>query len=70
MYYVRLTEWMIRDIRIRLYNQDINYKDLKKYWKLIFKNSLKLSEKQQKRINKLRKLNVKFSESYEYKEEF
>ena len=70
MYYVRLTEWMIRDIRIRLYNQDINYKDLKKYWKLIFKNSLKLSEKQQKRINKLRKLNVMFSESYEYKEEF
>ena len=39
-------------------------------WKLISKNSLKLSEKQQKRINKLRKLNVKFSESYEYKEEF
>jgi transposase len=61
---------MIRDVRIRLYNQDSKYKDLKKYRKLISKNPLKLTEKQQNRIKKLRKLSVIFSECYGYKEEF
>ncbi len=69
-HYVRHTEWMLRDIRIRLYNQNSKYKDLKKYWKLISKNPLKLTEKQQKRMNKLRKLNEEFSRCYGYKEEF
>ncbi len=70
-HYVRQTEWMLRDIRIRLYNQNSNkYKDLKKYWKLISKNPKELTEKQQKRIIKLRKLNEEFSECYGYKEEF
>ena len=69
-HYVRQTEWMLRDIRIRLYNQNSKYKDLKKYWKLISKNPLKLTEKQQKRMNKLRKLNEEFSRCYGYKEEF
>ena len=69
-HYVRQIEWMIRDIRIRLYNQNTKYKDLKKYWKLIARNPLCLTEKQQKRISKLRKLNTVFSECYGYKEEF
>ena len=69
-HYVRQMEWMIRDIRIRLYNQNIKYKDLKKYWKLISKNPLNLTEKQEKRLTKLRKLNMIFSECYGYKEEF
>ncbi len=33
--YVRQIEWMIRGIRIRVYNQDTKYKDLKRYWKKI-----------------------------------
>ena len=69
-HYVRQIEWMIRDIRIRLYNQDIKYKELKKYWKLLSKNPLELSAKQKKRLEKLRKLNKEFSESYEYKIRF
>lgn len=69
-HYVRQTEWMVRDIRIRLYNRNNKYKDLKKYWKLISKNPLNLTEKQQKRMNKLRGLNEEFSKCYEYKEEF
>lgn len=69
-HYVRQMEWMLRDIRIRLHNLEIKYKDLKKYWKLISKNPLNLTEKQEKRINKLRKLNVMFSECYGYKKEF
>ncbi len=69
-HYVRQAEWMIRDIRIRLYNQDIKYKELKKYWKLLSKNPLELSAKQKKRLEKLRKLNKEFSESYEYKIRF
>lgn len=36
-HYISQLEWMIRDIRIKLYNQDIKYKDLKKYWKLLSK---------------------------------
>ena len=63
-------EWMIRDIRIRLYNQDIKYKELKKYWKLLSKNPLELSAKQKKRLEKLRKLNKEFSENYGYKIRF
>ena len=69
-HYVRQMDWMVRDVRIRLYNQDIRYKDLKKYWKLISKNPLKLSRNQQRRINKLRKLNLVFSECYGYKKSF
>ncbi len=69
-HYVRQFEWMIRDIRIRLYNQDIKYKNLKKYWKLLSKNPLELSIKQRNRIIKLRKLNESFSECYGYKERF
>jgi transposase len=69
-HYVRQFEWMIRDIRIRLYNHDIKYKDLKKYWKLLSKNPLELSVNQRNRVEKLRKLNKTFSECYGYKEEF
>ena len=69
-HYVRQFEWMIRDIRIRLYNQNERYRDLKKYWRLLSKNPLKLSKKQKKRVEKLRSLNKDFSECYGYKESF
>ena len=69
-HYVRQTEWMIRDIRIRFYNQDMKYKDLKKYWKLLSRNPLELTESQNKRLLKLRKLNKDFSECYGYKKRF
>ena len=69
-HYVRQTEWMIRAVRIRLYNQDVKYKELKKYWKLIALNPINLSKKQQKKIEKLKKLSEIFSKSYEYKVKF
>ena len=69
-HYVRQMEWMIRDIRIRLYNQDMKYKDFKKYWKLLSRNPLEVTEKQRNRILELRKLNKEFSECYGYKERF
>ena len=69
-HYVRQMEWMIRAVRIRLYNQDVKYKELKKYWKLIALNPLKLTEKQQKKIEELKKLSEIFSKCYEYKVKF
>ena len=30
---IRQANWMIRDVRIRLFNSDIKYKEYKKYWK-------------------------------------
>jgi len=30
---IRQSNWMIRDVRIRLFNSDIKYKEYKKYWK-------------------------------------
>ena len=32
---IRQANWMIRDVRIRLFNSDIKYREYKKYWKLI-----------------------------------
>ena len=69
-HYVRQMEWMIRAVRIRLYNQDVKYKELKKNWKLIALNPLKLTEKQQKKIEELKKLSEIFSKCYEYKVKF
>ena len=35
---IRQANWRIGDVRIRLFNSDIKYKEYKKYWKLIAKN--------------------------------
>lgn len=35
---IRQANWMIRDVRIRLFNSDIKYREYKKYWKLIAKS--------------------------------
>ena len=49
--------WMIRDVRIRLFNSDIKYREYKKYWKLIAKNpNSTFSPSQKKRLKKLKNL--------------
>ena len=69
-HYVRQMEWMLRDVRIRLYNQDIKYKKFKKYWKLISSNPEKLTKNQKIRIDELKSLSPIFKECYEYKVKF
>ena len=69
-HYVRQLEWMLRDVRIRLYNQDIKYKKLKKYWKLTATSPRKLTKKQELRMEELKGLSPIFKECYEYKEKF
>ena len=44
-HFVRQVEWMIRDLRTRMYNSNIKFKDLKKYWKLLATRPSKLSYK-------------------------
>ena len=34
---IRQANWMIRNVRIRLFNSEIKYREYKKYWKLIVK---------------------------------
>ena len=63
-------EWMIRDVRIRLHNQDIKYKEFKKYWRLISSNPRKLTANQKNRIEKLKNSNEDFAKCYENKVEF
>lgn len=69
---VRQVSWMIRDLRVRLFNSDKEkYKDLKKYWKLIMKNHTKgLTEKQEYRMEELVKLNDEFKIGYGLKSGF
>ena len=69
-HYVRQMEWMIRDIRIRLHNQDIKYKEFKKYWRLISSNPRKLTANQKNRIEKLKNSNEDFAKCYDNKVEF
>ena len=54
---IRQTNWMIRDVRIRLFNSDAKYREYKKYWKLIAKNpNSTFSPSQKKRLKKLKNL--------------
>ena len=69
-HYVRQMEWMIRDVRIRLHNQDIKYKEFKKYWRLISSNPRKLTANQKNRIEKLKNSNEDFAKCYDNKVEF
>ena len=58
---IRQANWMIRDVRIRLFNSDIKYKEYKKYWKLIAKNpNSTFSPSQKKRLKKLKNLSEIF----------
>ena len=62
---IRQSNWMIRDVRIRLFNSDIKYKEYKKYWKLIAKNpNSAFSPSQEKRLKKLKNLSEIFSRAY------
>ena len=62
---------MIRDVRIRLFNSDMKYRDYKKYWKLIAKNPKStFSPSQKKRLKKLKSLSEIFSVAYDLKTNF
>lgn len=68
---IRQANWMIRDVRINLYNSDIKNKDFKKYWKLIAKNPTSyFTENQINKLNELRKLNDRFDRAYTLRIEF
>ena len=56
-HFIRQANWMIRDVRIRLFNSDAKYREYKKYWKLIAKNpNSAFSPSQKKRLKKLKNL--------------
>ena len=68
---VRQGNWMIRDVRIRLFNSDSRYKDYKKYWKLIAKNpDSTFTPSQKKRLKKLKNLSEIFSRAYDLRTKF
>ncbi len=68
---IRQGNWMIRDVRIRLFNSDARYKDYKKYWKLIAKdpNSI-FTPSQKNRLKKLKNLSEIFSRAYDLRRKF
>ena len=62
---------MIRDMRIRLFNSDMKYKEYKKHWKLIAKNpDSTFSPSQKKRLKKLKDLSEIFSRAYDLRTKF
>ena len=68
---IRQANWMIRDVRIRLFNSDMKYRDYKKYWKLIAKNpNSAFSPSQKKRLRKLKNLSGIFSGAYDLRTKF
>ena len=68
---IRQANWMIRDVRIRLFNSDMKYRDYKKYWKLIAKNpDSAFSPSQKKRLKKLKNLSEIFSRAYDLRTKF
>ena len=69
-HFVRQVEWMIRDLRTRMYNSDIKFKELKKYWKLLATSPSRLSDKQLDVLARLKKLDSSIESCYRYKEHF
>ena len=68
---IRQANWRIGDVRIRLFNSDIKYKEYKKYWKLIAKNpNSTFSLLQKKRLKKLKNLSEIFSRAYDLRTKF
>ena len=68
---IRQANWMIRDVRIRLFNSDAKYREYKKYWKLIAKNpNSAFSPSQKKRLKKLKNLSEIFSRAYDLRTKF
>ena len=68
---IRQANWMIRDVRIRLFNSDIKYREYKKYWKLTAKNpNSTFSPLQKKRLKKLKNLSEIFSGAYDLRTKF
>ena len=69
-HFVRQVEWMIRDLRTRMYNSDIKFRELKKYWKLLATSPSRLSDKQLDVLARLKKLDSSIESCYGYKEHF
>ena len=69
-HFVRQVEWMIRDLRTRMYNSDIKFRELKKYWKLLATSPSRLSGKQLDVLARLKKLDSRIENCYGYKEHF
>ena len=68
---IRQANWMIGDVRIRLFNSDTKYREYKKYWKLIAKNpNSTFSPSQEKRLKKLKNLSEIFSRDYDLRTKF
>lgn len=62
---------MLRDIRIRLFNSEVKYKELKKYWKLLSKSpTSRYSKKQRYRLNKLFELSIELKEIFNFRKKF
>ena len=65
---IRQANWMIRDVRIRLSNSDMKYRE---YRKLIAKNpNSAFSLSQKKRLKKLKNLSEIFSRAYDLRTKF
>lgn len=69
---VRQANWMIRDVRINLFNNsNEQYKSFKKYWKLIAMSpNSDFSDNQKYRLIQLRSLNENFDKAYELRHKF
>lgn len=69
-HFIRQVDWMIRDIRIRLYNSDnVTYKDLKKHWKLLNTNATKVSKTALDKLACLLSLNEDLEVGYGFKKQ-
>lgn len=71
-HYIRQITWAIRDRRIYLFNSDnIKYKSLKNYWKLLAKNSLSpFSVKQELKLQELLDLDQELRYLYDFQTAF
>ena len=70
-HFIRQANWMIRDVRIRLFNSDAKYREYKKYWKLIAKNPKQciqsFTEEEAKETENLSEI---FSRAYDLRTKF
>lgn len=69
-HFIRQVDWMVRDIRIRLYNSDsVRYKELKKHWRLLNRNATKLTEYSKLKVDELLSLSDELRLAYEFKKQ-
>ncbi|WP_197416941.1 transposase, partial [Streptobacillus felis] len=68
---LRQSDWRLRDVRIRLFNSDVKYKELKKFWKLLAKSpTSKYSKKQKYRLNQLFELSSELKGIFNFSKKF